>query len=119
MFRSALEQRVEVAETAIGLVADGLDPDAIAASEATRLYEGLDRIVRTATAARILLARRVDDSLEWRRRGFRSAAEFLASKSGTSLGAAKTDLETSNALRDLAGRASTCSTARSHPTRAA
>jgi hypothetical protein len=101
MLRSALEQRVEVAETAIGQVAAGLDPDAIPASEATRLYEGLERIVRTATAARILLARRVDDSMEWKRKGFRSAAEYLASKSGTSLGAAKTDLETSNALREL------------------
>ncbi len=101
MFRSELERRVEVAETAIGQVADGLDPDAIPASEATRLYEGLERIVRTATAARVLLARRVDDSMEWKRTGFRSAAEFLAARSGTSLGAAKTDLETSNALRDL------------------
>ena len=101
MFRSALEQRVEVAATAIGQVAEGLDPDAIPASEAARLYDGLERIVRTATAARILLARRVDDSMEWKRKGFRSAAEFLASKSGTSLGAAKTDLETSSALRDL------------------
>lgn len=101
MFRSALEQRVEVAETAIGQVAAGLDPDAIPASEATRIYEGLERIVRTATAARVLLARRVDDSMEWKRKGFRSAAEFLAAKSGTSLGAAKTDLETSSALREL------------------
>jgi hypothetical protein len=101
MFRSAIEQRVEVAEEAIGAAVVGLDPDAIPASEAVRLYEGLERIVRTATAARILLARRVDDSMAWKSKGFRSAAEFLASKSGTSLGAAKTDLETSNALRDL------------------
>lgn len=65
------------------------------------MFEGLERIVRTATAARILLARRVDDSMEWKRKGFRSAAEYLAARSGTSLGAAKSDLETSNALRDL------------------
>jgi hypothetical protein len=102
MFRSALMQRVEVAEDAITAAVAALDPDDIPASEAVRLYEGLERIVRTATAARVLLARRVDDSMAWRRKGFRSAAEFLASTSGTSLGAAKTDLETSNALRDLA-----------------
>lgn len=74
MYRSALQLRVDEAESAIALVAEGLDPDAVPASEATRVFEGLERIVRTATAARILLARRLDESMEWKRKGFRSPA---------------------------------------------
>lgn len=101
MYRSAIEERVEVAGTAVRVAVAGIDPDAIPASEATRIYEGLERIVRSATAARTLLARRVDDSMEWKRLGYRSAAEFLAARSGTFLGAAKTEMETSKALQGL------------------
>ena len=102
MFRSVLEDEVAATEFRLRNAISGLDPDDIPAGEATRLFDGLDRIVRTATAARTLLARRVDDSLEWKRRGYRSAAEFMAARSGTSLGAARTEIETSNALRRLA-----------------
>ena len=101
MFQSVLEQRISTADAALREAVAGLDPDEIPAAEATRVFEGLEQIVRTARAARTLLARRVDDSMEWRRLGFRSAAEFVASRSGTSLGAAKTEMETSNALRSL------------------
>jgi hypothetical protein len=101
MYRSVLEQEVSEIDAALRAAVDHLDPDDIPACEATRLFEGLERIVRTATAARTLLARRVDDSLEWRRLGFRTAAEFMAARSGTSLGAARTQMETSNALRGL------------------
>ena len=101
MHQSALEQQVATTEASLREAVAGLDPDDIPAGEATRLFDGLDRIVRTATAARTLLARRVDDSLEWKRRGYRSAAEFMAARSGTSLGAARTEIETSNALRRL------------------
>jgi len=86
MFQSVLEQEVATTEARLRESLAGLDPDDIPAGEATRLFDGLDRIVRTATAARTLLARRVDDSLEWKHRGYRSAAEFMAARSGTSLG---------------------------------
>jgi len=101
MFQSVLEQEVAAAEARLRAAISGLDPDDIPAGEATRLFDGLDRIVRTASAARTLLARRVDDSLEWKRRGYRSAAELIAARSGTSLGAARAEIETSNALRRL------------------
>ena len=73
MFRSELEQRVAAAEDAVRAVVAGLDPDEIPAREAARVFERLDQIVRTATAGRTLLARRVEDSLEWKRTGHRSA----------------------------------------------
>lgn len=101
MFQSVIEQRVAAAEDAVRTAVADLDPDAIPAREAVRLFEALERIVRRASAARTLLLHRVDDSMEWRRRGFRSAAEFVASRSGTSLAAARTEMETSEALRAL------------------
>lgn len=103
MFQSVLEdQAVEVERRALAL-ASAVDPDDVACSEAVRLYERLDRAGRAIAAAKTLLARRVDDSLEWKRRGYRSAAELLATTAGTSLGAAREELETSTALADLAG----------------
>lgn len=103
MFRSVLEdQAVEVERQALAL-ASAVDPDAVASSEAVRLYERLDRAGRAIAAAKTLLARRVDDSLEWKRRGYRSSAELLAATAGTSLGAAREELDTSTALADLAG----------------
>jgi len=101
MFRSAIEERVAAAEAALRLAVEGLDPDDIPAREADRLFDGLERIVRSASAARTLLARRVEASMEWKRLGYGSAAEHLAAKSGKGLGAAKADLETSNALVEL------------------
>ena len=101
MYRSALEERVEHAEAVIATAVAGLDPDLVPASEASRVFDGLERIVRTASAARTLLARRVEDSEEWKRLGYASPADHLAAKSGTSIGAAKTSLDTSNALKHL------------------
>lgn len=101
MFRSVLEQRVAALGEAVQRVVADLDPDAVPASEAVRVFGQLDRIVRSATAGRTLLARRVDDSLEWKRKGYKSAAEFTAATSGRSLGAARAEMDTSNALRNL------------------
>ena len=78
-----------------------IDPDEVPATEAVRVFEGLDRIVRSASAGRTLLARRVDDAQVWKRRGHRSAAEHLAEVTGSSLGAARAEMETSRALQEL------------------
>lgn len=101
MFQSELERQVRGVEEALVAAVGALDPDAVPASEATRLVERLDRVARAASAARTVLARRMADSLEWQRHGFRSAEEHLASVAGTSLAAARTELATSEALRAL------------------
>lgn len=101
MFQSVLERQVVSVEEAVRAAVAAIDPDDIPASEAVRLFERLDRIVRSASAGRTLLARRVEDSREWERKGHRSAAEHVAAVTGTSLGAAKGEVETSKALRDL------------------
>ncbi|MEO7427957.1 MAG: DUF222 domain-containing protein [Acidimicrobiales bacterium] len=101
MHTSVIERRAMEIEASMLELAASIDPDAVPASEAPRLFKRMDRIARAATAARMVLARRVDDSLEWRRRGFRSAAEFVAAAAGTSLSAARSEMEVSHALRSL------------------
>ena len=88
-------------EVAAVALASRLDPDLVPAQAAADLYARLDRAARAITAARTLLARRVDDSLAWQRAGCRNAAEYLAGATGSSLGAARSELETSQALPTL------------------
>lgn len=78
-----------------------LDPDDLPASHAPALWCELDRLGRQVAAAKVLVARRVDDSLAWQREGYASAAEYLAAHGGISLGSARKELDTSKALPDL------------------
>jgi Domain of unknown function (DUF222) len=78
-----------------------LDPDDLPASHAPALWCELDQLARQVAAAKLLVARRVDDSLAWKREGFASAAEYLAAHGGTSIGSARKELDTSKALPDL------------------
>ncbi|MEJ7582519.1 MAG: hypothetical protein WKF43_00235 [Acidimicrobiales bacterium] len=65
-----------------------LDPDVVLASEAPAMWECFDRIERLAASAKVLLARRVDDSRAWQRHGFRNPIDYVARKAGTSTGRA-------------------------------
>ena len=94
--------KVLAAESACLEAADAVrHPDEIPASQAVLLYEKLDRAGRAVAAAKTLLAKRVAASEQWKSKGHGSAAEHLASISGRSLGAAKGELETSDALDGL------------------
>jgi hypothetical protein len=79
----------------------GLEPDLVPLPEAPAMWQAFDAVERLASSAKTLLATRVDESGVWQRAGDRSAAEYLARKSGTSLGAARSSLETSKRVRDL------------------
>lgn len=96
MAQEVAEVRARVAD-----IAARLDPDDLPASYAPALWCELDQLARQVAAAKVLVARRVDDSLAWKREGFASAAEFLAARGGTSLGSARKELDTSKALPDL------------------
>jgi hypothetical protein len=93
---------VQAAEAACRAAADAVaNPDDIPASQAVVLYESLERSGRSVAAAKTLLAKRVEAAGTWRTKGHSSAAEFLAAVTGRSLGAARGELETSNALDGL------------------
>ena len=91
-------QRIK--STLATLVAD-LNPSSVHASSVVELFEAFDQIERLASCAKTLLARRLEDTSEWRRSGHLSAAEFLAAKSGTSITAAKDTLATSEKIAEL------------------
>ena len=101
MLESLFERQVAAAEEAVRAAVAAIDPDEVPASQSVALFERLDRIVRSASAGRTLLARRVEDAQVWKRKGHRSAAEHLAELTGSSLGAARTEMETSKALQGL------------------
>jgi hypothetical protein len=78
-----------------------LVPGDVPLGDAAAMWQAFDGIERLAAAAKTLLAERVDESRAWARAGDRSAAEYLARRSGTSVGAARGGLETSKRLRAL------------------
>ncbi len=89
---------VDEVEATLAAGVGGLDPDVVLATEAPALWCALDRVERLATSAKVLLARRVADSWEWKKAGYKSAAEYLAAKAGTTTGRARSELETSKRL---------------------
>jgi hypothetical protein len=78
-----------------------LNPDAVTLPDAPELWAGFHRIARLADAATVLLARKVDESEQWRQAGDRDAATYLARHSGNSIAAARRTLTTSKRLRHL------------------
>ena len=78
-----------------------IDPDAVPLSEVTDLWRALDVHERHVAATKLLLARKVEEAGRWKRDGHRSAADQLALIAGTSLNAAKKQLETSKKVKKL------------------
>ncbi len=96
--RAVKGQRSALAE----LVA-GLDPEAVPLCDAPAMWEQFAAMERLAGSAKTLLARRVDASREAKRQGYRSTSDMLAAKEGTSVAAARRELETSERVAELPG----------------
>ncbi|MGQ0832905.1 MAG: DUF222 domain-containing protein [Microthrixaceae bacterium] len=96
-----IHQEVVAQREALASLVRRLDPDDLPASQAPALWRELDVMGRQIAAAKVLVARRVEDSHRWKGEGFASPAEYLAAKGGTSLAAARTELEMSKALPSL------------------
>lgn len=103
-------------ETAAVLAA--LSPRDVPLPEVPALLERFVELERLAAAGRVLLAARAAESPQWKRAGYRSAAEWLASTSGTSTGRAKRDLQTSERLGSLDGTAAALRDGRLSPDQA-
>ncbi len=59
------------------------------------------RIERLGVAGKAVAARRVEATQVWRQEGFRSAASWMAAKTGTTTGQATATLETAKRMEDL------------------
>jgi hypothetical protein len=88
-------------DVAVTAMARALEPDAIPVPDAVAMWETLDAVERKVNAAKTLLARRVDDSKAWKRAGLRSAAGFIAARSGSSVGTARVQLDVSRKVQQL------------------
>ncbi len=65
------------------------------------LWSGFDAIERLASGAKCRLASRVEQSRAWQREGDRSAADWMARRSGITTGRAQAALEASRRLAEL------------------
>src|SRR5207249_67217 len=78
-----------------------LEPETLPAEAAAGLVDTFATIEKLGAAGKALAARRVADSNLWRGAGERSAAHWLARRSGTSIGSAMATLETAARLPEL------------------
>src|SRR5712691_8366757 len=82
-------------------ILSALEPGCLDGPAALRLLEVFTAIERLGAAGRTLVAKRVEESNVWRASGDRSAAHFIAQKTGTSVGRAQSALETAERLAAL------------------
>jgi hypothetical protein len=83
-----------------GVLAE-LEPARLSGADAARMLEAFTEVERIGAAGKTLAARRVEDSNHWRDGGHRTAASWVAAKTGTGLGAALDTLNTAARLEEL------------------
>ena len=87
--------------TSLERVVADLEPGTFDVTGAKKLVDLFTRAERLSVAGRGLAARRVQDAVSWKRDGHRSAAHWLASTTGVSVGAASRSLQTARDLEAL------------------
>lgn len=104
----ALEQLDEALGLVRGVVAD-VEPDTVTGAQASLILERLVKLERAVAAGRLAFAGRAAQCMTWREEGHRSAADWLAQKTKSSVGEAIAALETARSLPQLpATRAALC-----------
>src|SRR2546425_12622457 len=92
---------VDAAVAALRDVVGALEPSALSGPDAACLVDRFAEAERIAAAGRALAARRVEETNHGRLEGHRSAASWVAAKTGTSVGAAVQTIETTKRLDEL------------------
>jgi hypothetical protein len=98
---ASIEAEVRSAVAVLERVVSEFEPGTFDVTGAKRLVDLFTRAERLAQAGRGLAARRVDRAVVWKRDGHRSAAHWLASATGVSIGSAMRSLETARRLEEL------------------
>jgi hypothetical protein len=91
-----LEAVVEELQAAVAV-----DPAGVDAASAVRMFDLFARAERLCGAGRLLWARRVEDTSAYHGDGYRNAADWMAYRSGTTVGAAINGLETARRMESL------------------
>ena len=90
----------EVLASARAVVAS-LDVESLSASQSASGFEKFAELEKVAAAGKVLLAAKIAQSDTWAKAGHRSPEEWMARKSGTSMGRAKNTVETAKRLSEL------------------
>ncbi len=93
--------RLSAAVTELRSQVEALEPECLHGSSATSLLKLFVEAERVASAGRCLVSRRVEETNSWQSEGYRSAAEFLAAKTGSPVGQVFSDLDTARKLEAL------------------
>jgi hypothetical protein len=92
---------LDAAHRDIGRDLAGADPDRVTSAQAADLVMMFAQVERLCSAGRVLFSSRAAQPTTWRDEGHRSAASWMAEKTGTGVGDALNALETSSALESL------------------
>ena len=104
---ASLFERVRSALATLEEVVADLEPGTLDVTDAKKLVDLFTRCERLSVAGRGMAARRVQEAVVWKRDEHRSAAHWLASTTGVSVGAATRSLETARELESLPATAAT------------
>jgi hypothetical protein len=89
----------------LGEVLGALDPETVPLVEVRSLWDGFVSVERLGSAGKVLLAARLAETRLWSGEGFRSAAEWMAAGSGSSVGRSRAELGASGRLKELSSTA--------------
>ncbi len=95
------DRTLDTAEARIDEVLAKLEPEVLDSRDAKTLLERSTVLERKCAAIKALAARKVAESGAWRSSGERSAANWMAKATGTSVGQALGVLKTAEALKEL------------------
>ena len=94
---------VRALEGDVKAVCGALDPDDVPLCDVEVMYDSLARTEKLVAGAKLRLARRLEETGSWERKGHASPAHLLAAKDGTGVGQAAAALTTSRRLPELSG----------------
>src|SRR6266542_6685930 len=101
MFDAGVESLLSEVLVSIRSLVAGVEVDGLEAQDAARLVEECAEAERLLAALRVLATATLANKALWRREGFRSAAAWMASKTGTAVGTAIATMEMAGRLGDL------------------
>ncbi len=101
MFDVGVEGPLDAVLVSIRSLVAGVDLDGLEPLDAALVVERCAEAERLLAALRVLATATLADKALWRREGFRSAAAWMASKTGTAVGTAIATLDMADQLGDL------------------
>ncbi|MDQ1497778.1 MAG: hypothetical protein QOI86_1118, partial [Actinomycetota bacterium] len=101
MFDNGVESPLGAVLALIRPVVAEVDVDELDVTDAAQLVEECAEAERLLAALRVLAASSLQDKALWRREGFRSAAAWMASKTGTAVAPAIATMEMVDQLESL------------------